>query len=227
MILRLLLPLSVLVSVLLPRQGIAQKHEVGFGVGGFNYTGDLTRDFSARYTRPGFGLLYRYNVNNHLSVRGALNTGWLAGGDEPPYDALAQQRDTAFSTSLTELSAVVEYHFLDWKNNTRWLRWSPYFFVGMGVSFQGAHVEQTEDYSQVQPVIPFGIGAKYMITPIWVLALEGGVRKTFTDYLDNISEGDPTVKNFEYGNEYTNDWYYYIGVSLSYTFYSIPCPYHF
>lgn len=212
---------------LLPHNSYAQKHEAGIGIGGFNYTGDLVRDFAVRHTRPGFGLLYRRNFNDHLSLRGAFQGGWIAGSDTPPYDALAQQRDTAFSTSIAELSAVMEYHFLDWKNNIRLLRWTPYFFIGAGVSFQGAHVAQTESYSRTQPVIPFGIGFKYMVTPVWVLALEGGVRKTFTDYIDNISGGDPTVRNFEYGNRYTNDWYYYIGISLSYTFYSIPCPYHF
>lgn len=227
LIFRSLLLASFFLAILLPRDASAQKHEVGFGIGGFNYTGDLVRDFAVRHTRPGLGVLYRYNVNNHLSLRGALHGGWLAGSDNPPYDALAQQRDTSFSTSLGELSAVVEYHFLDWKSNIRLLRWTPYFFAGVGVSFQGPHVEQTESYSRTQPVIPFGVGFKYMVSPVWVLSLEGGVRKTFTDYLDNISEGDLAVRNFEYGNGYTNDWYYYIGVSLSYTFYSIPCPYIF
>ena len=224
------LPLSlVLFSViaLAPLPGYAQKHEVGVGIGGFNYTGDLVRDFAVRHTRPGLGILYRNNINDHLSLRGALHGGWIAGSDKPPYDALAQQRDTAFSTSIAELSAVMEYHFLDWKSNIRLLRWTPYFFIGAGVSFLGRHEEQTESYSRTQPVIPFGIGFKYMVTPVWVLALEGGVRKTFTDHIDNISGGDPSVRNFEYGNRYTDDWYYYVGVSLSYTFYSIPCPYHF
>ena len=210
-----------------PCQSHAQQHEVGVGIGGFNYTGDLVRDFAVRHTRPGLGLLYRYNVNNHLSLRGGLHGGWLAGSDNPPYDALAQQRDTSFSTSIGELSAVVEYHFLDWKNNIRLLRWTPYFFVGAGVSFLGPHEEQTESYSRTQPVIPFGIGFKYMVTPVWVLALEGGVRKTFTDYIDNISGGDPRLRNFEYGNRHSDDWYYYIGASLSYTFFSLPCPYNF
>ena len=217
----------ILVGLLLPQRSHAQKHEVGIGIGGFNYTGDLVRDFAVRHTRPGFGLLYRSNFNDHLSVRGAFQAGWIAGSDTRPYDALAQQRDTSFQTSMAELSAVMEYHFLDWKNNIRLLRWTPYFFAGVGVSFQGAHVAQTEPYSRTQPVIPFGVGFKYMVTPVWVLALEGGVRKTFTDHIDNISGGDPAIRNFEYGNSYTDDWYYYVGISLSYTFYSIPCPYHF
>ena len=216
-----------ILTTLVPNYSYAQKHEVGFGVGGFNYTGDLVRDFAVRHTRPGLGLLYRRNFSDHLSLRGALHGGWISGSDTPPYDALAQQRDTAFSTSIAELSAVMEYHFLDWKNNIRLLRWTPYFFIGAGVSFQGPHVEQTESYSRTQPVIPFGVGFKYMVTPVWVLALEGGVRKTFTDYIDNISGGDPTLRDFEYGNSYTDDWYYYVGISLSYTFYTIPCPYHF
>ncbi len=222
-----LLVILFLSLALLPHHSYAQKHEAGIGIGGFNYTGDLVRDFAVRHTRPGFGLLYRRNFSDHLSLRGAFHGGWISGSDTPPYDALAQQRDTAFSTSIAELSAVMEYHFLDWKNNIRLLRWTPYFFIGAGVSFQGAHDVQTESYSRTQPVIPFGIGFKYMVTPVWVLALEGGVRKTFTDYIDNISGGDPAVRNFEYGNSYTDDWYYYIGISLSYTFYSIPCPYHF
>ncbi|MFW5726922.1 MAG: DUF6089 family protein, partial [bacterium] len=30
-----------------------------------------------------------------------------------------------------------------------------------------------------------------------------------------------------YGNQHDNDWYYYLGFTLNYTFYTIPCPYHF
>jgi hypothetical protein len=81
---RFLLFVPLLVSTLLPGSALAQQHEVGFGLGGFNYTGDLARDFAVRHTRPGLGLLYRYNVNNHLSLRGALHGGWIAGSDTPP-----------------------------------------------------------------------------------------------------------------------------------------------
>ena len=217
----------------LSESSYAQKNELGFGLGGFNYTGDLVRDFAIKNTRPGLGVLYRRNFNNYFSVRGAVHGGWLAGSDNPPYDALAQQRDTSFSISVVELSAVAEYHFLDWKNNIHLLRWTPYFFVGVGVSFFGAHGEPPvgstpqEGYSRTQPVIPVGVGFKYMLTPVWVLSLEGGIRKTFTDYIDNVADSDLRIKNYEYGNPYTNDFYYYVGFSLSYTFYTIPCPYHF
>ena len=80
---RFLLPVILLVCILFPYDASAQKHEVGFGLGGFNYTGDLARDFAVRHTRPGLGLLYRYNVNNHLSLRGGA-ARWLDCGQRYP-----------------------------------------------------------------------------------------------------------------------------------------------
>ena len=42
-------------------------------------------------------------------------------------------------------------------------------------------------YKKVQIAIPFGIGFKYRIDRRWDLAFEVGWRKTFTDYLDDVS----------------------------------------
>ncbi|GAA4307396.1 DUF6089 family protein [Nibribacter koreensis] len=44
-----------------------------------------------------------------------------------------------------------------------------------------------EPYSRVQFAIPLGIGARYRIDKRWDIALEIGWRKTFTDYLDDVS----------------------------------------
>lgn len=205
----------------------AQKNEIGFGLGGFNYTGDLARDYRLDNTRLGGVLVYRRNFNDFLSGRLSLTGGSLYGDDTPAFDQLALQRDTAFSIGVVELAGIVEYHFLDYKQDLRLLRWSPYFFIGAGVAFFGAHKQKTEDYNNVQPVIPFGIGFKYIINPVWNVGLEAGVRKTFFDYIDNISGSDLSIKNFEYGNQYDKDWYYFIGLTLNYTFYTIPCPYQF
>jgi hypothetical protein len=72
--------------------------------------------------------------------------------------------------------------------------------------------------------IPFGGGIKYVLNPKYYLSLEFGVRKTFFDYLDNISDGDPSFKNYQYGNKFDYDSYYFLGVTLTRTFYDIPCP---
>ena len=217
----------MLCLVLVGTELLAQKNEVGVGIGGTNYTGDVVRSFGVRHTRPGGFLLYRRNFNNYLSLRGNLLFGGLSGSDNPPFDALAQQRDTAFSISVVELSALIEYHFLDYKKNVHLLRWSPYFFLGAGVAYFSPHQEQTQSYSRTQPVIPLGIGFKYILNREFTLSAEAGIRKTFFDYIDNISDSELPLKNYEYGNRYDKDWYYFIGVSLSYTFWTIPCPYQF
>lgn len=209
-------------------QSYGQKNEVGFGLGAFNYTGDLAKNIKARNFQPGMSLFYRRNIDDAISIRAGFTGGWLYGDDNVPFDALAQARDTSFSKGVVELSSVMEYHFLNYKENPKILRWTPYFFLGAGVAFFGqGDEEQTEEYSNVQFVVPFGVGFKYIIDPKWQLGIEGGVRKTFFDYVDNISGTDLNVKNYEYGNQYDKDWYYFLGITLSYTFYTIPCPYMF
>ncbi|QHL88393.1 hypothetical protein GU926_13500 [Nibribacter ruber] len=44
-----------------------------------------------------------------------------------------------------------------------------------------------DPYSRIQFSVPFGIGARYRIDKRWDIALEIGWRKTFTDYLDDVS----------------------------------------
>ena len=79
------------------------------------------------------------------------------------------------------------------------------------------------EYSNVQLSIPFGGGMKYVVNPKWYIAFEIGIRKTFFDYLDNISDEDPSFKNYQYGNRYDKDNYFFTGFSITRTFYDIPC----
>ncbi|RIJ37304.1 DUF6089 family protein [Pontibacter oryzae] len=44
-----------------------------------------------------------------------------------------------------------------------------------------------DPYKRVQIVLPFGFGVRYKIDRYWDLSLEVGWRKTFTDYLDDVS----------------------------------------
>jgi len=44
-----------------------------------------------------------------------------------------------------------------------------------------------KNYSLVQPCIPLGVGFKYTLDRKWGVNLELGLRKTFTDYLDDVS----------------------------------------
>lgn len=202
----------------------AQRSEIGFGIGTFNYTGDLVRSYNFKYSKPAATVFYRSNLSRVVSFRTALTAGQI-GASEKPIDAFAAKRDASFDLFLMEASGVMEYHFLNWREGKRFVRFTPYAFAGLGLFGISGNAEKKDEYSNIQAAIPFGAGIKYVYTPKWYFSLEFGIRKTFFDYLDNISDGNPRNKNnTQYGNPNDNDAYYFLGISITRTFYDIPCP---
>lgn len=203
----------------------AQKSEVGFGIGTLNYTGDLARTYNILNSRPAATVFYRANLGQVVSLRAALTGGGIGASDKRPIDAFAEQRDASFGLFLFEASTVMEYHFMNWRDDKHIMRYTPYLFGGLGIFGISGTGNKPSEYSNVQGAIPFGLGIKYILNPKWYLSLEFGARKTFFDYLDNVSAGtNQLVKNYQYGNPYDNDVYYFVGFSLTRTFYEIPCP---
>ena len=222
-------PFFIIALFCLQAPALAQVHDFGLGLGAANYSGELSRSYSLSTHRPGGWLFYRYNLNEAVSFRGSLSIGRLTGSDQPPFDAFAAQRnDPSFKVTLTELAATFEYNFLNYKDPKSLVRWSPYFFGGVAVFMSRGHSQKAADYSRIQPSIPVGIGMKYRLTPYLTLGYEWGARKTFFDYIDNVgayqAEGP---KDYEYGNIHNKDWYYFTGFTLSYTIWTIPCPFTF
>lgn len=201
----------------------AQRSELGFGLGTFNYTGDLVRNYNFKYSKPAATVFYRANISTVISFRASITAGKL-GASEKPIDAFALQRNASFNIFVFEASTVMEYHFLNWRDSKKFVRFTPYLFAGLGLFGMSGNANKTAAFSDVQPVLPFGGGVKYVYNPKWYLSLEFGIRKTFFDYLDNVSEGNPRRKNFQYGNPNDNDHYFFLGISLTRTFYDIPCP---
>lgn len=203
--------------------GFAQRSEVGFGIGTFNYTGDLVRTYNLKYSKFAATAFYRSNLSKVVSLRTALTAGQI-GATEKSIDAFSAQRKASFDLFLMEASMVAEYHFLNWRDTKRFVRFTPYLFGGIALFGISGDVQKNAEYSNIQAALPFGVGFKYVYNPKWYFALEFGARKTFYDYLDNISAGDPINKNYQYGNPNDNDNYYFFGISITRTFYSIPCP---
>ncbi|NOT75271.1 MAG: outer membrane beta-barrel protein [Cyclobacteriaceae bacterium] len=204
---------------------ITQRSEVGIGVGTFNYTGDLVRSYNFSFSQPAATIFYRSNISKVVSFRASLTAGNLKADDKSaPIDAFATKRNASFDVFLSELSGVYEYHFLDWRDTKRRLRYTPYLFAGLALFNISGVPSKTAEYSNVQMSIPFGGGMKYVLNPKYYLSLEFGVRKTFFDYLDNVSDADISSKNYQYGNKFDTDTYYFIGFTITRTFYDIPCP---
>ena len=205
---------------------LGQNADIGIGLGGLSYTGDLQRNYKILENRLAGNIFYRYTFSNAVSVRGAITGGKLQGSDDKPYDDFASLRNTRFDIFLLEGAVTVEYHFLNFLDSKTWINHSPYFFAGVGAfTFFG----DLEKGRKIQPVIPVGVGLKYLLDERWQLGLEFGARKTFFDYLDDVSEFDASLskrsQGYQYGNQFDQDWYYFLGLSVSYTFYQIPCPY--
>jgi hypothetical protein len=205
-------------------QASAQRSEVGFGLGTLNYTGDLSRTYNFLNSRPAGTVFYRSNLSKVVSFRTSVTAGKLAASDRRPIDPFSTERNASFNIFLFEVSAVMEYHFLNWRDTKHFMRFSPYLFGGLGLFGMAGNGNKPEEYSNIQAAIPFGAGVKYIVNPKWYVALEFGPRKTYFDYLDNVSVGKPTNKNYQYGNRFDNDVYYFLGISVTRTFYDIPCP---
>jgi len=99
-----------------------------------------------------------------------------------------------------------------------------------GTEGQNDNFNDRSPYNQYSFAIPFGFGFKYSLTDKFGLTFEWGMRKTFTDYIDDISTtyaddpsviADPTQTHSAYmqrGDDQTMDWYNYTGVTITYKF---------
>jgi hypothetical protein len=65
--------------------------------------------------------------------------------------------------------------------NGQWVALQPLSTEGQGI------VPGREPYSRVTLIIPGAIGARYSLGRKWALSMEYGFRKTFTDYMDDVS----------------------------------------
>lgn len=204
---------------------LSQKTEVGGGFGGFAYSGDIQRNYNLFTSKPSATVFYRRNINKVVSFKAGLTFGKIGATDKrKPIDLFADRRNQSFNLNMMEFAGTYEYHFVDWRDEKRRIRVTPYLFGGLGMFVFSGNKTKAAEYSNMQLSVPFGGGIKYVLNPKWYLAAEFGVRKTFFDYLDNISSNDPSIKTYQQGNGFDNDTYYWVGITLSRTFYDIPCP---
>ncbi|MBO2032060.1 outer membrane beta-barrel protein [Siccationidurans ginsengisoli] len=210
--------------------------ELGIGVGATNYKGEISPQFQWQNSRPALTVFYRRDVSVPVTLRASLTTGFLratdtnvegVNGGVPP---LQNYRQLSLKGGLVEAAGVVEYNFLDYheRKNQQRVHLSPYLFAGLGLYYVSTTVSSANDAlkadfdrkgAKVGIAIPAGAGVKVALNEYFNLGLEMGVRKTFTDQFDHTGDQTPFLVN-----SHDQDWYYYSGISLSYTFYSILCP---
>lgn len=228
-----------------------------------NYQGDLTaKRFTFKNAKPMVGLGLSYEISNHILVRGMASYMTVKGRDQD--NQLVNPRNLSFETKILEAQLAIEYNFLDIYEKG----FTPYLFAGiaafhfnpyaydsldnkvflrpLGTEGQGLNAyPEKKLYANNQIAIPFGGGLKFSLTENLQLGIEVGLRKLFTDYLDDVSGTyadsatlyagrGPKAIEFAYrggeihgnsaypaegsirGNPKKKDWYYTTGITVSY-----------
>jgi hypothetical protein len=231
-----------------------------------NYNGDLqAKRLSFDNAGPALGLGLSYNITSQLAVRGVASYMKLRGSDASAGGGKdLSTRNLSFRSSVWEAQLALEYTIFDLEERTL----SPYFFAGIAAFHFNPYAFDTAGnkvflrslategqglsaypekklYKNNQIAIPFGGGVKFAIGSRTQLGIELGLRKLFTDYLDDVSgtyadssilaaERGPQAAAFAFrgkevnasvaypaegsirGNPKNKDWYYTTGIKLSY-----------
>jgi hypothetical protein len=187
----------------------AQRVLIGANGGFANYNGDLMDKLYPKKITNGFiGLTVHYEITDQILLRGSYNFARVNGSDTYAEVEERRLRNLQFESVISEFSFVAEYYFFNLYEN----RFSPYGFVGFGLFHfdpytldsigrkfylkplstegQGIYPDK-KAYSLWQPTIPFGGGIKFAVTENLRIGIEIGLRKTFTDYIDDVSTGYP------------------------------------
>lgn len=240
----------------------AQHFELGANLGVSYYEGDLTvSTVGGRLDQVNFGGggFLRYNINNYVAARASVSYGRLSGED----GADREERNLNFSTNILEFALTGEFNILGFQPYNLERVFSPFIFAGVAVFnfdpttiYQGQTVElqpigtegqglaafpDRQPYSLTQFAIPLGAGLKYAFNDAWNVGIEGGIRVTFTDYIDDVSLtypgrelllenggeiaadlSDRSLNGREAGNGRGNadvdDYYFFAGITISYNF---------
>ena len=204
----------------------AQKHEIGFGLGASNYSGDIVKLVDVRNFRPAGQIYYRLNFNKVLSLKVATSLGILTASDRKYNTAMANYRNASFSTIYNDVNVMIEYNFLDFsyteKSNGK--HFSPYITAGLGILNYKSTISDPNYKTNTiaQPTIPFGGGIKYRTNAHWIFNFQITANKTFTDAIDGLYNSNGSNRYIT--NSHDIDWYYYTGISVGYIFWKVVCP---
>jgi hypothetical protein len=220
----------VAMAALLPYCSTAQRNlDAGFFFGISHYMGDLQQaHIEVLEIHQARGLFLRYSFNNHFSLKTQFYQGTISGSDASfPTIEPAWKRNLSFRSSLYELGIQGEYNFMNfgirkqhYKQNLIGYVASAYVFGGISgfyfnpeANYQGEWYAlqplgtegqgldgQPDKYKLMQVAIPMGFGFKIRASKWSCIGFEIGFRKTFTDYLDDVSGKYPDLNMLEESN---------------------------
>lgn len=236
---------------------VAQPVRLHLMAGFANYSGDIQQKrFTLGQSNAVVGAGGTFNITDKFALRSDYSFAHVGADDKLNKPAL-RVRNLNFKTIIQELNLMGEYDILNISDH----RLTPYVFAGIGVfkfspytadssgnkvflvglSTEGQGLTEypgRKVYKKTQFNIPLGGGIKFALSEDLYVGFEIGVRKLFTDYLDDVSttyidrntlltrkgqqavdyafRGDELKSPLPYpadgalrGNSKRNDYYYY------------------
>lgn len=244
-------------------QGFKTSAEVGFFGGGSYYIGELNPNRHFIYSKLAYGGIFRYNLSTRHSLRFNVTYGNIYGQDSRSSDQFQLERNLSFKSKLLEFAFGIELDLFKYRINDMKYPISPYFFYQfayarinpiaevdgveyalqpLGTEGQGTGLPGTKrtQYRLNQFTVPLGIGLKFNLRKRIAVSIEYGIRKTFTDYIDDVSGDYVDVDQIaafngplaaqlsdrslsggnnaglNRGNSNNKDWYAFYGIMLTF-----------
>jgi hypothetical protein len=201
-----------------PDNSYVYQGEFGIAGGISQYFGDLNPDYHFNTPKPVFGIFFRKQLTDYISVR--IQGQFAQVGYSDVYNkqnTFDQRRNLSFNSNIWQLGLQGDFNFFRFIPGDGDHRSTPYLTVGIGMfSFdpyayldgqkyylrelgtegQAAGYEGRKPYNNIAAYIPLGLGYKYNLNPKMNIGIEVVYNFTTTDYLDDVSKTYAGINNF-------------------------------
>lgn len=179
------------------------RSELGLTVGQLYYIGELNPYTPFYKSQNSFGAMFRLNRNARTAYRFNYTYGHLAANDADSKIPQNVNRNLNFNTVIHEVTGGLEFYFKSYQLGNERYRETFYFLVQAGLFYMNPKTLYNGEsialkplgtegqigkqrYNNYQFCIPLGMGYKFSINKIMAVNFDIAIRKTFTDYMDDV-----------------------------------------